>query len=166
MPLLWSSIETFAWILVGDVFEWFNIDDPDRVLAILKLVGGATFCTLDLLDKQSLVKPDSPVMNLALILGLLFQGTAEWPGDTGVPELSWREAVARHAQLKGIEIKEAPFGIEKSVQEALDEGAFEDSDTNWEKFKWTKEVCSYSRTSLSRESPDTDRRPVRILHQG
>ncbi|OAP61316.1 hypothetical protein AYL99_03517 [Fonsecaea erecta] len=108
---LWSIIEGFAWLL-NDPLPWFHSDDPGTTLERLQMIGGAVFATLNIFEKTGLLGADSPVKNIGLVLGVLYNNTREWPGDLGVSELSWRGAMIREALQHGIEVKGQPYGIE------------------------------------------------------
>ncbi|EXJ93136.1 hypothetical protein A1O3_01693 [Capronia epimyces CBS 606.96] len=114
---LWSLIEGFAFDLPDEMY--FHIDDPDHVLATLKLVGGAVFCTLRILKERSLLRPNSSVKNIALVLALLRRNHSEWPSGEEEPELAWCDAAIREAQRSGIEFKGAPFRIQATLREAV-----------------------------------------------
>ncbi|EXJ72456.1 uncharacterized protein A1O5_04960 [Cladophialophora psammophila CBS 110553] len=142
---LWSIIEGFAWALNYQGF-WFNIDYPDMVLATLKLIGGAVFTTLNILDKNGLLRPDTPVKNIALVLGVLYDNTRDWPGDEE-GELEWRAAMIKEVLQHGIEFKGAPYGIERLFEtDGLDRSQLDKPDSRWKKWKrfdWPKEFRSF-----------------------
>ena len=137
---MWSIIEGFAWILY-DPELWFNIDNPDTVLATLQLIGGAVFTTLNTLEKSGLLRPDTPVKNIALVLGVLYNNTRDWPGNDDEPELEWRGAMIREARQHGIEVKGQPYGIERVLKKDGVDGTVScEAHSRWKKFDWAKEV--------------------------
>jgi hypothetical protein len=138
-------------------------DDSERIRHTLQLVGYAVLATLDVLQANDLLKADSPLKDLPLVLGRLVDVVMEWPGDCGEDELSWVKQMAVKAKEHGVVIAGAPFGIEerlKTVEEIdieEDDGEDEedvdddddDSDVdsdfgppNWSKFDWTREVSA------------------------
>ncbi|OAL30680.1 hypothetical protein AYO20_08642 [Fonsecaea nubica] len=138
------SFNRFAWIL-EDTYEWFNVDDPNTVLHTLKLIGGAVFTTLNSLEKNGLLCPDSAVKNIALVLGVLYDNTRDWPGDPE-PQLEWREAMIREAFRHGIEVKGQPNGIETVLEEdGIDRTLPSEADSKWKNFNWTKEFKAFSK---------------------
>jgi hypothetical protein len=52
------------------------MDDPDRLTDTFRLLGTAVFSVLTLLEQNNLLRPDSPVKNIALVLGC-FRNAAE-----------------------------------------------------------------------------------------
>lgn len=121
---------------------WFHIDDPDTVLATLKLLGGAVFSTLNVLEKFGFFHPGSPVQNIGLVLGQLYQHTTNWPSGEEEPELTWRKHMMEEAQRKGFEFKEVPFGIENRLMEDGVDGLQSGKSrvNKWKCFKWATQV--------------------------
>lgn len=99
------------------------------------------FCTLNMLKEGGLLRPDSPVKNMTLILGLLRRIQSEWPGDEE-EQLSWGDAAIREAKQAGLEFKNAPFGIEDDLKKAKVGEAPQPSDEMWKNFNWNREVSS------------------------
>ncbi|KIW27475.1 uncharacterized protein PV07_07209 [Cladophialophora immunda] len=141
---LWSIIEGFAWVL-NEPEYWFHCDDPDTVLATLQLIGGAVFTTLNTLEKNGLLRSDSPVKNIALVLGVLYNNTRDWPGGEE-PELEWRGAMIREVQRHGIEVKGQPYGIEGVLkQDGVDGTPSSRADSRWKMFDWAKRFKAFSK---------------------
>jgi len=113
--ILWVHIEAFAHFLPGDG-PWLMIDDCQRLLDTLALVGGGVMCTLEVLEEHGLLRPQSPIRDLALVLGLLYRLDSAWPGGPGEEELSWVHAMVNVAQKHGIVFKDAPYGIEDKLK--------------------------------------------------
>ncbi|KIX96764.1 uncharacterized protein Z520_07484 [Fonsecaea multimorphosa CBS 102226] len=142
---LWSIIEGFAWTLY-DPSCWFNIDDSDGLLATLQLIGGAVFTTLNTFEKNGLLRPNSPVKNIALVLGVLYDNIRAWPGDEDEPELEWRGAMVREARQHGIEVKGQPYGIESVLEKDGVDGTLDsEAHSRWKKFDWAKEFRAFSK---------------------
>ncbi|KIX09103.1 uncharacterized protein Z518_00181 [Rhinocladiella mackenziei CBS 650.93] len=137
---LWSLIEGFAWLLLDQEF-WLYIYDSDRAFATVKLIGRAVFYTLNVFEKRGLLRPDSPVKNIGLVLAILRYNLRFWPGHEDKPELEWCEAAIEEAQKRGIEFKGAPYGVEKSLKSAGINGLeSRNSHSKWKRFQWSREV--------------------------
>ncbi|KAI1612174.1 hypothetical protein EDD36DRAFT_276661 [Exophiala viscosa] len=110
---LWPILEGFAFNLPDDRAYWFHIDDADGLCETLKILGVAVFSTLKILEEHNLLRADSPVKNIALVLAYLRRNMEDWPGNCGPEypiddELKWCDAAIVEAQHRGIEFKRAP----------------------------------------------------------
>lgn len=126
--------------MMFDTCEWWRTDDADGVLHTLKMIGGSVFATLNVLEKHGMLCADSPIKNLAFILGVLYENTREWLGDDDEPDLSWAKAMIRRAQLCGIEFKDAPYNIQSTLAEDGVADVEEKAVREWNTFNWKKEV--------------------------
>ena len=105
------------------------------------MIGGAVFTIFKSFVKRRLLRPESDVKNIALVLGMLYDSTADWPSGEEEPELAWRGAMIRKAQQHGIVFKDAPYGIEDRLKrDGLNEPQEDKDDSEWNKFSWYKEV--------------------------
>ncbi|KIV77242.1 hypothetical protein PV11_09057 [Exophiala sideris] len=149
---LWPIIEAFAFNLPDDRAYWFHIDDGEGLLETLKLLGVAVFSTLRILEEHDLLRADSPVKNVALVLAYLRRNMEDWPGNCTPEfpiddELAWCDAAIVEAQHKGIEFKLAPWGIEtKLKKDGVGKSRYSDyikTITAWKQLKWDKEYKTY-----------------------
>lgn len=140
-------IEALAFSVPGNEGTWFLGDNGDEILETLQILGGAVICTLDVLEKHDLLKPNSAIRNIALVLGMLRQIIEAWPGDNDDHGLSWNDAIVHKAMKHGIEFRGAPHGIDKvnEVVNACDDEKKYDKDIEWSKFSWKPSVggCSH-----------------------
>ncbi len=72
---------------------------------------------MNVLQKHGLLRPDSPVKNIALVLGKLYHSTGGWPAGEEEPELAWRGAMIKEARHHDLVFKGAPYTIETLLQE-------------------------------------------------
>jgi hypothetical protein len=136
---LWAHIEAFAHLIPGDQ-GWYNSDDGEGVAQTMQLIGFAVISTIKALQSHDLFRPDSPIEDFSLVLGLLISAAVQWPGSYDEPELSWAKAVISEAKEHGIELAGVPFGVEEDVKKF--EGLDDDEDApDWKDFDWKKEVC-------------------------
>ncbi|KIW70852.1 hypothetical protein PV04_03090 [Phialophora macrospora] len=149
---LWSFIEAFAWIL-DDTPVWFHVDDPDTVLATLRMIGGAIFTTLKVLEEHDLLGPESAVKNIALVLGVLYDRTGGWPGDQE-SQLEWREAMIKEAKHHGIVFQDAPYTMSTLLErDGLSGPQNGKGYSKWKNFKWLKEFTTFHRKQRKGSGP-------------
>jgi hypothetical protein len=86
------------------------------------------------------MRPDSPIKNIALVLGTLYVNTSGW--SSGEPEfhLQWRGAIIRKARRHGFVFRDVPYGIEETLKNDAEEWQEEFKDVVWTHFKWKREV--------------------------
>ena len=139
---LWPLLEAIAMSLPGNEAPWFMSDISDDILDTLRMIGGAYLCTLKALKKNGLLKKDSPIRNIALVLMMIRDLVQGWPGGPEEEELSWVDAAMHKAAKNGVEFREAPFGIEEGVEDIDPDDEEEEYDTGikWSTFNWKKEV--------------------------
>ncbi|KAJ9603383.1 hypothetical protein H2200_012161 [Cladophialophora chaetospira] len=143
--VLWSFIEAFAWSM-DDMNWWFNVDDPETVLDTLRMIGGAVFTTLSVLEQQGLLCPDSAVKNISLVLAKLYENTADWPSGDEEPELAWRGPMIKEAKHHGIVFKDAPYAVESMLQQ--DDLSCPQNGkgyTKWKTFNWSKQFTAFEK---------------------
>jgi hypothetical protein len=105
----------------------------------LQLIGYTVIATLKVLESQDLLKPDSAVKDISLVLGLFMDTVKTWPAGYEEPELSWVKAAICLAKKHGIIFEGVPFGVEQNVQK-FEELEDDEDAPNWKKFNWKKEV--------------------------
>lgn len=142
-------MEGFAFTLPDDRGYWFHIDDCEGLLGTLKILGVAVFSTLKILEKHDLLRPDSPIKNIGLVLAYLRRNMEDWPGNCGPEfdiedELKWCDAAIVEAQQKGVEFKRAPWGIEDKLKKEdvvkSRYGKYKETIAAWKDFNWDTEV--------------------------
>ena len=148
---LWSLVEALAWTLM-DPFFWFRIDAPEKVLATLRMIGGAVFCILNVLEQHDLLCQESPVKNIALVLSVLYDNTRDWRkpneeydlnGDwdgSEDDEVKWRGAMMAEAIHHGIVFEDAPYKIKSWLEEDSISGRQNGKGYAKWKFNWAKQV--------------------------
>ena len=139
---LWPMLEALAFAIPDNQTEWFNNEDGEGVLETLRILGGAVICALRVLEEQDMLKPDSDIKNIALVLGHINMIVQDWPSGEEEDELSWIDAAFYMAMKNGIEFTEAPYGIEEAVGDisADSEGSQFNTPIDWSSFNWKKEV--------------------------
>nr|KAK5438812.1 hypothetical protein LTR18_008247 [Exophiala xenobiotica] len=146
LPKLWALIEGLAFTIPGDT--WYHMDDPARLTDTFRLLGTAVFSVLTLLEQNNLLSPESPVKNIALVLGC-FRNAAEGFNAIGgeqEEDLVWADAEIEWVQKYGIRFKDVPFGIEDELADA----DLQDSDRlgseidKWKARNWATELKDFS----------------------
>ncbi|KAK5269827.1 hypothetical protein LTR96_005525 [Exophiala xenobiotica] len=124
------------------------MDDPARLTDTFRLLGTAVFSVLTLLEQNNLLSPESPVKNIALVLGC-FRNAAEGFNAIGgeqEEDLVWADAEIEWVQKYGIRFKDVPFGIEDELADA----DLQDSDRlgseidKWKARNWATELKDFS----------------------
>lgn len=142
---LWPHLEALA-NFIPSCDEWFGSDDADQIQQTLKMVGGAVMCTLDLLKCKGLLAPDSPIKNIALVLGRLHELDGIWPGGPGEAELAWVEAAITMAKQNGITFEGAPYGVESMAGGIVSDAEDDEPEIDWYHFDWKKEFAAFKRS--------------------
>ena len=120
-------------------------DDSDQILHTLKMVGGAVLCTLNLMKSKGLLKPDSPVRNIAMVLARLNELNDIWPGGPGEAEPAWGEAAITVVKQDSVKFEGAPFGVEALAERSLDDLEMDDAEIDWYHFDWKKEFKTFKK---------------------
>lgn len=136
---LWELLEGLA-LLISTEHQWYGVDDSETVLENLRMIGVAAFATLKVLKANNLLGPNSPVKNIALVLGVLRDELEAWPAQQEEPELAWGDYIVEEAQAHGIAFKGAPFGIETRLGSGLHRDQEGQSLAKWKALDWKKEV--------------------------
>ncbi|KAF2277346.1 uncharacterized protein EI97DRAFT_432224 [Westerdykella ornata] len=136
---LWMHLSGLAHFLpTQDLGPWLHTDDPDRVGETVGLIGNAALTALNALERANLLRPDSPVRDIGLVLALLCDFFGDVSGMLGyvpcVPrnammgkEAAWPNVLVQYAKKHGIEIK----GVHK-IEEFVEEYDDEDEANNWQ----------------------------------
>lgn len=81
------------------------IDDGDRVGATLEMIGRMALSTLHVLEKHDLLKPDSPIVNIGLVISLYHQFIGSFEDAMSLTEFTeWPNALTAYAEKHGIVI--------------------------------------------------------------
>lgn len=86
----------------------------------INVVGTALLAALNTLDRNSLLKPDSDIKDIGLVMGLFLEIAANFEESLyvdGKPQ-RWPEYIVTYAKEKSIQLEDAPFGIEQNVRKA------------------------------------------------
>ncbi|KAK7941337.1 uncharacterized protein PG986_013724 [Apiospora aurea] len=67
------------WLMTTELGPWIGCDDGDRVNKTIKAIGTMFLTALNELDKAGLLKADSPIKDLGLVMAVYL----EWPSDLG-----------------------------------------------------------------------------------
>jgi hypothetical protein len=138
---LWPHIEALAYFFPDSCDPWFMCDNGDGVLETLEMIGGAVMVTLKQLEEEEILKENSKIPNVGLVIAMFQNLKGSWPGDSGAEQLSWTDAALHKAKQAGFELTDAPYGIEKKVEELEGEtGDWDYEDVEWNNFEWKKKV--------------------------
>lgn len=106
------------------------MDDGDRMCAVARLVGISFLTTLNELDKAGLLKADSEVKDLGLVISLYlywgeqideFDGGDEEDGDSG--DVDWKREAVAYAKRAGVDLVAAGcYGTDERIQSREEEG--------------------------------------------
>jgi hypothetical protein len=123
---LWTIVEGLALYLCQEnLMPWYLIDDSTRVADTMHLVGLALPAALNRLEHDGLLRPGSPVKNLALVLSMFFH----WAQDSPYSNLlrcassdgadAWLGVAALYARKHNIDIEgEGVYNIREMTMKA------------------------------------------------
>lgn len=97
-----------------------EIDDGERVSDTIRVVGTTLLAALNTLDRNDLLKPNSEIKDISLVMGLFLKISGIF-GDAifiGEEEQEWPEYIIAYAKGKGIKLGDTPFGVEEDVNRA------------------------------------------------
>lgn len=140
---LWYLITGFAYVVPGSG-AWYMCDDSGQIVETMRQIGYAILATGDVLKRHGLVKADSQIKYLSLVLAMCLDMAQEWEGFVQGDELDWRVPMINQAEQNGIQLSE-PFGIEDRVA-TLKEN-YDGDEAAWTRFDWKKNVSPILRTS-------------------
>ena len=113
---LWQHIEAFVHFIPGPR-HWYMIGDSQGLRDTLQLIGYAVLSILQVLGSNDLLKPDTPIKDTSLVLGLLMDALEKWPGEYSDPEVSgWMPKAIGLVEEHGIVLEDVPFGVEEDVE--------------------------------------------------
>ncbi|KAI1871409.1 uncharacterized protein JN550_004403 [Neoarthrinium moseri] len=121
---MWAmSAALIHWLLVEQLNPWMGLDDGERVQETVRLIGLSFLATLNEIDKASLLKKDSTIKDLGLVMSLYLQwsnGLGDY-GIDGEENIGWRKDVVAYAKKARVDLEaNGCFGIGKVVK-LLDE---------------------------------------------
>lgn len=106
------------------------LDDGERVSNTLCGMGMAILATLNVLEQHSLLKPESPIPNIPLMLSLVFHWVHNFSSgmdDTAATRQGdWPNMIVAYAEKTGIEIK-GLYNIKELLEKV---GAYGTSELN------------------------------------
>jgi len=91
------------------------MDDGDRIVHTISLIGTMLLSTIDVLNEKSLFSTNSIIKDIPLVLALAISFTMEYPAGPS-DELQWRKVVVRMAKEHDIKIT-GPFGMDEKIEE-------------------------------------------------
>jgi hypothetical protein len=88
-----------------------DVDDGEGVKQLVELIGATYLDCLYRLDKEGLLRPNGPIKNLGLVMGLMLSLADDW--DTKCePEVMWAAEIIKLAREKGVELLTVSAKIE------------------------------------------------------
>lgn len=103
------------WILIAVMGHWLNhssgdpwllVDDGARSAQSAGVIGSAVLTTLEELDRQGELKPDSKYQDLGLVMALHLKWTV-FPAEIPMPEVKdWQPHLVAYAKKAGIDLEE------------------------------------------------------------
>lgn len=122
---LWAHIEAMGLCFFqSDLMGWYNLDDGPRVSATLQLIGKAVLTGLNALDRADLLKPDSKVKSIGLVLSF-FLNVAENGGESMMTDLNdkqhdkpqdWPNKIVCYAKTHDI-----PLNVRRNFESTVEE---------------------------------------------
>lgn len=149
---LWIHLSALAhWLSVQELGPWMMMDDGERWSNTVAMIGIGILATFNALERADLLKKDSPIKDLGLVLALLGDFMATCVDQTGgIPyisndrEVCWPYKIVAYAKAHDIEIS-GVHGIQKTFVEKYDN---EDEANHWkrkecvDRWGWGTKVCS------------------------
>ncbi|KAH6653074.1 hypothetical protein BKA67DRAFT_568491 [Truncatella angustata] len=117
------SAALIHWIVAEQLGPWLGAEDGERVQATCNLIGRSILATLNELDLAGLLKADSSIKDLSLIISLYIYWSDDL-GDMGIEEsedLKWRVELLAYAKKAKLDLEAAGvYGIGEKI-ESLEE---------------------------------------------
>ncbi|KAF2182399.1 hypothetical protein K469DRAFT_690860 [Zopfia rhizophila CBS 207.26] len=134
---LWVQLSAFAhWLNTQELGPWMMMDDGERWNDTVAMIGIGILATLNALERANLLKRDSLIKDIGLVLSLLgsFVATCcdhvgEAPYISNSREVCWPYKIVAYAKAHDIEIS-GVHGIEKTFVEEYDD---EDEANRWKR---------------------------------
>jgi hypothetical protein len=127
-----------------------EVDDSEGTEQLIELIGATYLDCLHRLDKEGLLRPNGPIENLGLVMGLMLSLADEWDNTCG-PEIMWAAEIIKLAREKGIELLTVTAKIEPYEDDRPKLRQQYSPEERWcptvEKYNFTKMV---SRVSVER----------------
>jgi len=101
------------WLFTSELSPWMGLDDGDRLCATVDAIGQAFLTALNALERADLLKPDSKVKNIPMVMSM-FLSLADDLDGTGAMELdmlgleieqTWPQAVVAYAQAHDLNLE-------------------------------------------------------------
>lgn len=107
---MWSVMEGLSFYLsYGNFQAWYMTDDTDRAADTVHMVGYALLVALNHLERDDLLKPNSPLKNIPLVLSLYFRWIQESPDFVKDSNYDgggvWLDMVALYIRKHNIDIE-------------------------------------------------------------
>ncbi|OTB09545.1 hypothetical protein M426DRAFT_316097 [Hypoxylon sp. CI-4A] len=114
---MWAILAAIMqWLLEIPLHSWFNTGDPKKLETTTGLVGRALVSGLNELDRARLLKADSEIKDLGLVLTFYLHWADSLKNIDGI-ELPFCKEVVAYAKKAGIDFKEAGcYGAEEKVK--------------------------------------------------
>ncbi|KAF2813464.1 uncharacterized protein BDZ99DRAFT_460703 [Mytilinidion resinicola] len=119
------------WLFINELAPWVGLDDGDRLCATVDAIGRALLTALNALERADLLKPDSKVKNLPMVLSMFLSLASDLDG-TGAMERdmlgadkdqTWPHAVVAYARAHDIDLKgKGIYGSAETVDKFDDMG--------------------------------------------
>ncbi|KAI1078066.1 hypothetical protein F5B20DRAFT_582593 [Whalleya microplaca] len=114
---MWAIIAgTTHWLLDEELGPWMMMDDGERLETTVELIGQALVTVLNELDQAQMLKADSDIKDLGLVIACYLQWI-ETLNDLGC-ESDFRKEAIGYAKKAGIDLKDAGcYGMEQVLGE-------------------------------------------------
>ncbi|KAK8050732.1 hypothetical protein PG994_012462 [Apiospora phragmitis] len=100
---MWAVTAAMAhWLMVVQLGPWMGCDDAERISETWGAIGTMFLTALNELDRAGLLKADSPIKDLPLVMAIYLKWSADL--DEMEDELSWRPNVIAYAKKAGIDL--------------------------------------------------------------
>ncbi|KAF2496641.1 hypothetical protein BU16DRAFT_525798 [Lophium mytilinum] len=101
------------WLFTSELAPWVGLDDGDRFCATVDTIGRALLTALNALERADLLKPDSKVKNLPMVLSMFLSIADDLDGVGALEndmlgadnDRTWLHAVVAYAQAHDIDLK-------------------------------------------------------------
>ncbi|KAI1106588.1 hypothetical protein F4804DRAFT_300500 [Jackrogersella minutella] len=145
---MWATVAAIMqWLLEIPLYPWIMVGDRKKFEATVGLIGRALVSALNELDRAKMLKADSEVKDIGLVISFYLYWTNTLP-DQGAEWPFRKEAVA-YAKKAGIDLKEAGcYGTEEKVKTLEKEfGKIKPLSANpkSDKWDWKKKFKKFSK---------------------
>ncbi|KAI0169029.1 hypothetical protein GGR52DRAFT_574254 [Hypoxylon sp. FL1284] len=146
---MWAIIAaTMQWLLEMPPQSWLSMSNKAKLSTTVGLIGRAFASALNELDHAKMLKPDSDIKDLGLIMSYYLYWVDTLKGR-GL-ELPFRKEVVAYAKKAGVDLKEVGmFGTEERVKELEREmgkiKAFSSKGSQPDRWDWKKKFRKFSK---------------------